>query len=197
MSELDVVLEAMGLSEEGAKKALLVFSEAVISRVEEVKDELASEVGSTIETLQEQHDELMQMMLSIFVGDNDERAAALRKLGAAVRARAVDSHSDDWGGEAPDDHDTNIASVKGKRQGDRGFGEDIELQKRQALSVFFETTSDMTEEQRSRFRDLVEGVEFDGDTNDFRNRLTDLKTAHGLGDIARYSDAISRHVRRG
>ena len=161
-------LHKMGLSDENAEKARLIFRHAIDEEVAyqaecltaKIDEYLCEHVKRQYDNLAESTSELAQLVMDLTqAGTAEARRAVILRISALSKAMACSAAKDsDWGGEAPDDAEANRRSITPHNEDYASY-----VQKKDALHVFNQVTEALTEDQKEEFKSLVEDVEFNGD----------------------------------
>lgn len=190
--DLDTVLSSMGLNEENAEKARVLFENAiqvqVAAAVTDLEEQFESALDEAKEDLATAVDEYLAYAADQFVQENEIaiqstiKADLVESFMAGLQKLFVEHYI-----EVPEDR-VDVVEELGERVKELEDMLDVEtagrleaekeVQKIVALKAFNRFTEGMVDTDVEKFKVLSENVDFDGDVEDLEKKLKIIKEAH-------------------
>jgi hypothetical protein len=191
---------ADGEPSEYGRQLTETFHEVLDRRVREIIEQLNTYIDEEVHPVVEGEVDDLRKLMIIAVGElggADARESFLKKIAALARTGALSAAAGDWAqaGTTAKARDTTPASETLRPNSRLAKYEEFEGDEAEAaLEVFAEVTGRLTKDQREQMKVLTEDVEFDGDVEGLRERLTVIAD-NAFPPVNPYVDAISRTVR--
>jgi hypothetical protein len=193
--DLSAISEALDLSEENAEKAKTIFKAAVMSKVQEVSEEMKaqyeSELKTTVETVKGDLSEAVDKYLTYCAEEwTKENELAIERglrsemtegfiegLKTLFVEHYVDVPEDKY--DVIDELANRLDEMEQKLDGEVTRNMDIteELDTLKRDNVVSEASKDLTDTQKEKLSSLAEGVDFK-DAEDFAEKISEIKEAY-------------------
>jgi hypothetical protein len=193
--DLSAISEALDLSEENAEKAKTIFKAAVMSKVQEVSEEMKaqyeSELKTTVETVKGDLSEAVDKYLTYCAEEwTKENELAIERglrsemtegfiegLKTLFVEHYVDVPEDKY--DVIDELANRLDEMEQKLDGEVTRNMDIteELDTLKRDNVVSDASKDLTETQKEKLSSLAEGVDFK-DAEDFAEKISEIKEAY-------------------
>ena len=198
--DLSAISEALDLSEENAEKAKTIFKAAVMSKVQEVSEEMKaqyeSELKTTVETVKGDLSEAVDKYLTYCAEEwTKENELAIERglrsemtegfiegLKTLFVEHYVDVPEDKY--DVIDELANRLDEMEQKLDGEVTRNMDIteELDTLKRSNVVREAGNDLSESQKEKLESLSNGVDFK-DVEDFQEKVVEIKEAYFPSDV--------------